>query len=816
MYDDVRAAMRSFRTARGSTLAALVVLMLGIGATTAIFSVVDAVVLRGLPFDEHDRLVAVGQRTANPPAAADPNRDPQTLMNVAPQNYVDWRERQQVFEAIAAIGSGWLTLRGEGAEPESLVPQRVTAGFFDVLRVRPAVGTAFTAGHETAGRDRVAVISDGLWRRRFGGDPAIIGRTIPLEMLEGGRAAADGGYVVLGVMPPGFTYPVGASRATDVWIPFVVPERDRVRDPSRMSTYLQVIARLKPGVSIQQAQAQMDQLAAALEQAHPVWNRDSRIGVRPLLDHMLGARLRSWMLMLLAAVAMVLLIACANVASLLLARAIARERDMAVRSALGASRWRLVRQLIVESVLLAGLGTAGGVVLAWWGVDLLRAAMPDGVPRVTTIAVDRRVLACAAGAALATGLLFGLVPALQCSRPDLTNRLKDGARSGGAAGRQRLRSTLVVAEVALAVVLLVGAALFIGSFRSVMGIDLGFDPQRVLTAQVTPRVESLTKPADRSAVLIEIAGRIGRIPGVQHAAFVSGYLPLSDGLNSTSFPIRGKPGIEVVELSIKRVTPAYHQALRIPLLRGRLFTDADRQGASEVGIINDAAARKYFAGEEPVGQEFNGVTVVGVVGDARQGGPERETMPEMYLPIAQSRVFGGDLVVRTAGDPYDVLSAIKAALYGVLPDVPLRNVTTLEQTLARRLAQHRLSMLLLGLFGMLGLVIATVGIYALMAFVVAQRTREIGVRMALGASRGRVVAMVMRKALALVAAGLIAGSAAAWYASAAARAFLFGLEPTDGRAFAAAAASLLVAAVVAGLIPARRAAGVDPMVALRN
>ena len=816
MHDDLKAALRSLGSARSSSAAALVVLTLGIGATTAIFSVVDAVVLRGLPFEERDRLVAVGERHAARVASPDPSRDPGQLSNVAPQNYLDWAAQQQVFDSMAAIASGWLTLREPGVEPESLVPQRVTADFFKVLRVVPAVGRTFAAEHEVAGHDRVAVLSDRLWRRRFGADPQIVGRTIALETLEGGGDAAAGGYEVLGVMPPDFTYPVGAARATDVWIPFVVPVNDRVRDPSRRSSYLQVVARLKAGVSMVQAQAQMDQVAAAIEQAHPVWNEDSRIGVRPLLDHIVGAPIKSWMLMLLGAVVMVLLIACANLASLLLARTSAREREIAIRAALGASRWRLGRQLVVESLVLSAAGTACAVVLAWWTVDLLRASMPEGVPRVAAIALDLRVLAVSVTASLVTGLLSGIGPALQLSRPDLATGLRNGARTAGAGASHRLRNALVVVEVALAVVLLVGAALFIGSFVSLIRIDLGFSPDRVLTAQISPRVVSITEPADRRADLEHILERVSRIPGVAHAAILSGYLPLSDWISMMGFPLPGRTDLQIAELSMKRVTPGYHETLQIPLVRGRLFSAADRKGSPDVVIINETASRRFFPGEDAVGRVFGGTAIVGVVRDVPQTGPERETLPEMYVPLAQGRAAaGGLLVVRTTGDPNDALPAVKAAVYAVLPDVPLRNIATMEQMLAKRLAQRRLNMLLLGLFGLLSLVIAAVGIYGLMAFVVAQRTREIGVRMALGASRSNVVRMVVVKGFGLVMSGLIVGTVAAWYLSAAARAFLFRLEPTDPRAFAAAAVSILVAALIASIIPARRAASVDPTVSLR-
>jgi putative ABC transport system permease protein len=812
MRDDLWSAVRSLRSNRGFTIAALIVLTLGIGATTAIFSVVDAVVLRGLPFDEHDRLVAVGQRTAVTPTSRAPSGDPARLMFVAPQNYRDWVAQQQVFESIAAFASGWLTLRLPGVEPESLVPQRVTADFFRVLRVSPALGRTFTVDHEIAGAERVALLSDGLWRRRFGADPTIVGRMIPLEMLEGGRSADDGGYEVIGVMPPDFSYPVGASRPTDIWIPYVVPPADRVRDPGRMVTYLQVIARLNPDVPLTQAQAQMDQVAAALERAHPVWNKGSQIGIRPLVDHLVGAQIKSWLLMLLAAVATLLLIACANIASLLLVRATVRSRELAVRAALGASGWRLVRQLLLESLVLSGAGAACGVVLAWWAVDVLRAAMPDGVPRVTTIALDLRVLVTAVAVSVVTGLLSGIAPALQVAQPDLSRAMRDTGRSGESPLRRRLRNALVVAEVSLAVVLLVGAALFIGSFVTLMRIDPGFDTTNVLTAQIAPRIASVSAPADRTSEMTQMVEQVRTVPGVEHAALIFGQLPLTDGIRSASFK---RPDGTVARVSIKSVSPDYHAVLRIPLRRGRFFNDTDRAGAPPVIILNEAAVAAYFPTEDPIGRTFNAATIVGVVGDVRQNGVERDVIPETYTPFAQGRAAVAELLVRTAGDPYDSLRAIRAAVFAVLPDVPLRNVTTIEEMFSRRMAQRRLNMLLLGLFGLLGLTIAGAGIYGLMAFVVAQKTREIGVRMALGASRGRVVGTVAVHALTLVAVGVALGGSLAWSLSETARAFLFGVGPTDPRAFAAAAIALLAAATLATIVPAWRAASVDPVTALR-
>ena len=817
MSGDLHTALRSLRSSKGFTVPALIVLTLGIGATTAIFSVVDAVVLRGLPFDEHDRLVAVGERSRQ---AASPDADPEALTSVAPQNFRDWTEQQQVFESMAAIASGWLTLREPGAEPESLVPQRVTAEFFSVLRVRPALGRAFTAEHELEGRSRVAVLSDGLWRRRFGADPQIVGRVIPLEDLEGGPGANDGGYEVIGVMPPGFAYPVGATRATDIWVPYVVPPNQRIRDVSMRVRYLQVIARLKAGVSLGEAKAQMSTVADAIEKANPVWNKDSRIGVRPLVDHIVGARIRSWMLMLLGSVGVVLLIACANIANLLLARASAQERDAGIRAALGASRWRLVRQLLTESLVLSVAGTACAIVVAWWAVQVLRTSMPDGVPRVTAIALDLRVMGAAAGLSLLTGILFGIFPALYLSRPDLSSVLKHGSRSSAGSLRQRTRSVLVVAEVALAVVLLVGAALFIGSFMSLVRIDPGFDPRNVLTAQISPRVGTASEEPDFAPAFTDLLERVRRIPGVAHASMVAPGVPLAGNYGRTTLRVHGK-NIDLNAdsgVGIRYVTPEYHSAMKIPLRSGRLFSEHDRKTAPGVVIINEAAAKHYFPGEDPIGRMVSvrgDRTVVGVVGDVHQVSLEAEPMTEAYVPMAQWRMSGGLLAIRTTGDPYDVLPAVKAAVYAVLPDVPLRNVATMEELVARRLAQRKFSMLLLGLFGLLGLAIAAVGVYGLMAYVVSQRTREIGVRMALGATRADVVRMVLLNACALVVAGLALGAIAAWYLSAVSQAFLFRLQATDPRAFVAAVVCLFLAGLAASAIPARRAASVDPMVALR-
>jgi putative ABC transport system permease protein len=809
MRDDVKTAWRSLRSSKTFTAVALIVLALGIGASTAIFSVVDAVVLRALPFDEHDRLVAVGERQP-PGSQADPN-DPDAIGAASAQNYLDWAAEQRVFETIAAIAMGMSTLREPGVEPEDLPSQRVTSGFFDVLRVRPTLGRAFTLDNEVEGRHRVVVLSDAIWRRRFGADAAVVGRPIRLD---------DGAYEVVGVMPPDFAFPVGSPRPTAMWMPYVVPAEERVRNPASRDWYLHAIGRLKDGVSLQHARSQMDQIAASVQQLHPQWNGNRGVGVRPLVDHWVGARTKSWLVMLLGAVAIVLLIACANVANLLLARSTVRRREIAVRAALGAGRWRLVRQLLVESVMLAFGAASVGILLAWWGVEVLRASMPDGVPRVANIAIDFRVLATTVLISTATGLLFGIVPALQLSKPDLTTALKDGSPAAVGGRRRWAGGALVVAEVALAVVLLVGAALFIGSFAALIRIDPGFDARNVLTAGVYPRFVSLgaiaPPPRDVAAIFGDLTERLARAPRVAHVGAVTPGLPMSGGMTGHTFKVPNRPWETV---SVRWVTWDYHRALGMRLVRGRLFEPTDRKGAAGAVIINESTAKQFYPGEDPIGRTVEierDRTIVGVVGDVHQFSLEVAPRAEVYVPMLQSDAFGADLVVRTTGDPYDVLPAVKSAVHDLFPDVPLRGVRTMEEVLARRVAQRKLNMLLLGLFGVLGLVISAVGIYGMMAYVVSQRRREIGVRMALGATPRSVVGMVLKSATLHVTIGLVIGGAGAWYLSAAAKAFLFRVEPTDPRAFAAALVALSLAALIAAAVPARRAASVDPMVALRT
>jgi predicted permease len=591
---------------------------------------------------------------------------------------------------------------------------------------------------------------------------------------------------------------------------------------------VQAIARLKSGVSFDQAQAQMSQVAAAIAAANPALaasplklfvGRD--IGIRPLRDHLIGTSTRLWMLMLLAAVGIVLLIACANVANLWLARASVQQRDAAVRAALGAARGRLMQRVLIESFVVSIVGALAGLGIAWMCVRVLAAALPDTVARVSAIGIDARVLAVAGIAALATGLVSGLAPALQGSNPALSTVLNESARGGSTSrGRRRARAVLVIAEVALAIVLLVGAALFIGSFINVLRIDPGYRSDHVLTAQVlAPRAPG-SPQTDLRPALADILDRARQLPGVTDAAAASG-MPLRINLWIDALRAPGQPLDPSMAVSIKVVSAGYHRTLATPLRSGRYFTDDDREGAEAVVILSESAARMPFAGDDPLGRlvAVAGAErrVVGIVANARQASVEVNAFPEVYVPMPQGPIQNSDFVLlRTSGDPNDALPALRSVVAQVLPGVPLRQVASMDDLVAAQTAERRLSMLMFSLFALLGLVISAVGIFSVIAYLVSQQTRDIGIRMALGATRSRVVAAVFSQVGRLVASGLVAGGITAWSLSNLAGRFLFGLDARDLRAYAVAMITLLVAAFVAALLPARRAASIDPTKALRQ
>ena len=814
MREDLKAAFRSLRKSPTFTTVALTVLALGIGAGTAIFSVVDAVVLRALPFDEHDRLIVVLEHDPKRPATFGGG-------STTTQMFHDWRRMQDSFDGVAYVANITFWLKADNGEPVEARGQRVTWEFFPLLRVQPLLGRGFTADDEIDGRHRVVILSYGFWQRRFGGAQDVVGKTIELSNQT---------WEIVGVMPRGFAYPVAAERPTELYTPVGFRAEDKVRGGGRSYNGL-TIGRLRNGVSLQQAHEQMNQVMAALDKQYPEWSPGRQVRVITLQQHLVG-KVRGWMLLILGAVALVLLIACANVANLMLARATVRGREMGIRAALGASRWRLVRALLVEGLLLSTLGAVLGVLLAYAGVQVIRAWLPAGLPRVASIGIDLRVLLATIAAATASGLFFGVVPALHASRPDLVGSLKDSGRSSTAGSNtQRLRGALVVAEVALAVMLLVGAGLFIGSFIKLITVDPGFDYRNVLVLDVSPPMAPGRfdfEAAQKASVTFvpRVLEAVRAVPGIEEFGVVSGGVPLTGSWSRNGVTIAGREWKgDDDSLDLRNVSADYLKLLRIPLRRGRHVEATDTEGSPPVIVLNEAAAKKYWPGEDAIGKRLTvnrkERTVVGIVGDIRHLGPETPPRQEGYIPFAQGTNIGGTLVMRTTGDPMQVLPAVKAAIWSVHKEQRLTSQTvTLEGYMDRLIAQRRFNMALLALFGMLGLVIAAVGIYGVMAYIVAQRTNEIGVRMALGATRGNIVGMVLRRAALLMVLGLILGCAGAYYFSVTPRlglqAYLFQTQPTDVGIFIAALGTLALAGLVASAVPARRAASVDPLVALRH
>jgi putative ABC transport system permease protein len=804
---DVRHSVRSLRASPGFTTVAVAVLALAIGATTAIYSVVDHVVLRRLPFPAPDRLVAVGERHLTDSTPASQNL-------VAPQNYLDWRNDQTVFTGLAAIGYASITLRSEGGqEPETLEAQAVTSEFFDVLGVPPLLGRPFTTRNEVDGNARVAVISYDLWQRRFNGMPDIIGYPLRTQRVD---------LEIVGVMPPGFGYPVGATRPTAVWIPNVFPPDEHVRANS-FSYRLQVIGRLPDDVSLAQAQAAMDAITARLASETPRWFTDRVALVEPL-DVYLTRGVRSWMFMLGGAVVFVQLIACVNLMNLLLVRLGARSRDVMVRSALGASRWDLARGLIVESLLLSIAGGTLGALFAWKGVHLLRAGAPAELPRTADIAVDLPVLATMFAVSTITGLLIAVAPLVHVWRPSGGRAAAHLTRMTTASrAQQRARGALVALEVALAVVLLVGAGLFLGSFARVASVDLGLDPSNVLTVRVRPAVGPggmswETAQQQNRGLLRNLADDVRRLPGVTDVALVGSGVPLRGDLRTVEFDIPGRVLPSGQDLDFNEISPDYFQTMGVPLRRGRVFSDADRAGSEPVVIINEAAARRFFGDEDPVGQmvRLQGLRrIVGIVGNIRHDGPETDWRTQGFIPLGQSTAVNATLVARLSQDPSYVLPSIKAAVWRFFPETALPDVQTLEGYLSALTAQRRFNMLLTALFGVLAIAIAAIGIYGVMAYAVVQRTSEIGIRLALGATPAAIRRSVVGTAAGYLGLGLTVGMLGAWLVSRLISGFLFQTQPHDPLIYAAVIVLLMGVGGLAAFIPARRAGRLDPLVALR-
>jgi putative ABC transport system permease protein len=803
---DLRYAGRMLVSGGAVTLVAVITLALAIGANTAIFSMINGILLKPLPIERPSELLLIGERHGERP------------ISVAWLNYADWRAQNRVFTDMGASATVFLNLVRDGVEPERLLGERVTASYFRTLGVQPLLGRTFTEREDSVGGEPVIVLSEGTWHRLFGGDPAVIGRPLTLN---------DTVYTVIGIMPAAF---VIDTPPVEAWI-----SMGRVRESfgNRANhAGISVVARLKPGVTLDAARADMDAIAARLAQDYPDTNSNLGVRVESLHESFVGRDLTRALIVLAGAVAFVLLIACANVANLLLSRGAARQREIAVRTALGAGRGRLFRQLLTESVLLAFAGGIAGVLLGSWGLQVLLAATPDNLARVDAVRIDASVLLFSAALTLTTGIIFGVAPALQVSRPDLNETLKEGGRSGTKGAKaQHVRSALVVAQVALTLVLLVGAGLMLRSFAELQATSPGLDPTNVVAAGVTLPGARYSDLDARRQFIRRVIDRLEATPGVESAATVTP-LPLSMNGWQTSFLVEGFPEPEPGKFptnDIARITPNYFRTMGIRLLRGRPFTWQDTENAPLVAIIDETFADTWFANQDPIGRRIKinaghpvpgmppppWVTVVGVVNHVKNYGIDQESRVEVYVPYTQATLSQATLVVKGSGDTAAVGAAIKQAVREADPTLPVFTIRTMEEYLERTLTSKRLMMLLLALFAAVALTLAAVGLYGVMSYGVAQRTSEIGIRMALGAHPRDVLRLVIGHGMVLTACGLVLGLAGAYWLTRVIETLLFGVSANDAATFAGVAALLAVVAFLATWIPARRAARVDPLVALR-
>jgi putative ABC transport system permease protein len=795
---DVRYGLRILRAYPGFTLTAVLTLALGIGANTAIFSVASGVLLRPLPYPGADRIAMVWMDNARINLREDWHSYP---------NYEDYRDQSSTFAHMAAFNTMARTF-ADGGEPERVIGAHSTANLFAVLGVSPLHGRTYDEKEGQPGGEAVVVLSHGLWQRRFGGRADLVNSTIQMN----GASAR-----VIGIMPAGFAFPV---KDTAFWIPTPLSEQSRT---SRGSLWLQVVGRMKPGVSVEQAQADLSRVNAGILERFPQ-QKGYTVYVVSHFEQIVG-RIRPAVLVLLGAVGFVLLIACTNVANLLLARASTRERELALRAAIGAGRGRLIRQMLTESLLLSVIGGLAGLGLAWLGLDALLATAPPDLPRLDEIRIDARVLVFTLGLSVATGLLFGVAPALQTAGADPGRTLKEGGRGATTVGRS-LRRALVVLEVALAVVLLVGAGLMIRSFINVQRVDLGFVPDRVLTARIGLFGPGYRQPGKVTEFFRELVTRHEASPGIEGAAAV-GTLFLSATPNSTNFSIEGRPDFtpeERIEVPVDSITPNYFSVMRVPLLAGRFFDERDAAGAPETVIINDSMARMFWPGEDPVGRRIKygqldsqgpWMTIVGVVGDTRRTGLDAAVRPETYLPHAQAPSGGMTVVVRTIGEPEAAVSGLRSVVRSIDPTIPLFAARSVDDLLDDMTAQRRLNTLLLSVFGAVAALVAAVGVYGVLAYSVQQRRRELGVRVALGATAGTLLRLVLTEGLTLAGAGLVIGLLGALALGRVLTSLLYGVSATDPATLAAIAGLAGFTALLACLVPAIRAVRVDPTSALR-
>ncbi len=793
---DLRYGGRMLVKHRGFTLVALLTLSLGIGVNTAIFSVVNAVLLRPLPYRDPNQIVYLWERLPQGGQGS-----------VSVPNLRDWQAQNDVFEHIAAYDQSNFSLMGSEL-PERAAGAAVTANFFDVLGVAPKQGRAFAEGEDTAGRNRVVVLSDQLWQRNFGSDPQIVNR----EVLIGGE-----NYTVVGVMPPGFQFP---SRTTELWVPLVFTDRQA---SNRGSHAFSAVGRMKPGVTLEQAQEQMSVIGKRLEQQYPTEQANRGVIVGRLQEEIVRS-VRPALLILLGAVGFVLLIACTNVANLLLARAAARRREIAIRTALGAGRARLVRQFLTESLLLSILGGLLGLLVAQWAIRGLVSMTAGVLPRAGEVGLDIRVLGFTLLLSLLTGLIFGLAPALQTSKADVQDTLKDGGTSGSSPRANWLRSTLAVAQIASAIVLLVGAGLLVKSFVRLQQVESGLKPENVLTMRITLPEAKYGTAEPATAFYTQVLERISALPGVQAAGAIN-LLPVQRSGTNGSVQIVGDPPDPSGQgplVELRTATPDYFRALGIPLVKGRFFEPAAREKLP-VAIVNQTFARVILKDQDPLTKQIQNddtpILIVGVVADVKQAGLTTPPRPEMFLPY-NSPLWPGmtqsmSLVVRASSDPATLTAAIRREVLAVDPAQPVYNVLTMGQVLDESISRQRLNMTLLSIFAALALLLSTIGIYSVMSYLVTQHTREIGIRMALGARPKDVLKLVMGQGLMLTLIGVGFGVAGALVLTRLMESLLFGVRSTDLLTFVGVSLLLMCVALLACYIPARRAMRVDPMIALR-
>ena len=794
-WQDLRYGIRTLLKKPGFTFIAVITLALGIGANSAIFSVVSAVLLRQLPYQNPEQLVRVF--TFNPKKSPDPD-------GASWPDFLDWRSQNTVFENIAGFLPDSFNFAGRG-RPEQVQGAWVSASFFPLLGVSPIAGRAFLPEEDSGNGQHVILLSQSLWQRRFGSDPSVIGQNVTLE----GEL-----YTVVGVMPANFRY----SKDADVWMPLTV----RVHDwTNRSGRALQVIARLKSGHTFEQAQTEMAALGRSLQQAYPQSNTGFDIIVVNLREQIVG-QVRPALLVLLGAVGFVLLMACTNIANLLLARASARQKEIVIRLALGASRGRIIRQLLTESILLSLSGGALGLILGSWAIPVLLKLSSNQVLQLNAVNIDLRVLGFTLALSLASGLIFGLVPALEASKLDLNLALKEGSKGTASAARQRFHSLLIVAEIAVAVVLLIGAGLMINSFLRLQQVSPGFDPDNLLTVSLS--LPGARYPEEQRRVFLkQVLQRIEAKPGVQSVGAIT-ILPLSGDDSSFSFLAQGQPIVsraEAPQAEVRSVSPTYFQTMRIPLKKGRVFTERDNRSSSPVVMVNETLARRFWPNEDPIGKRLTRFSdqisceIVGVVGDVKQMGLAAETRMEIYMPYDQSPDPYFGLVIRTLAAPENFANAIQTEVMALDPQQPVSVVKTMRQMAADSVSSQRFNTLMLTIFGVVALILATVGIYGVMSYAVRQRTQEIGIRLALGAQPRDIFKLIVGRGLWLTLVGIAAGLTASLFLTRLMSGLLFGVSAKDPLTLIGISLLLTSVAMLACYLPARRAMKVDPMVALR-